>query len=60
MGVEGVTFAEAWKRRVETTYGGTRIWVVGLDDLIRMKRATGRPQDLIDAENLERARGRGS
>jgi hypothetical protein len=26
--------------------------VVGLDDLIRMKRASGRPQDLRDIANL--------
>jgi hypothetical protein len=26
--------------------------VVGLDDLIRMKRASGRPQDLPDIANL--------
>jgi len=28
--------------------------VVGLDDLIRMKRASGRPQDLRDIANLSR------
>ena len=29
----------------------------GLDDLVAMKRAAGRPQDLIDIADLERARG---
>jgi len=32
----------------------------GLDDLVAMKRAAGRDQDLIDIAELERARGRGS
>jgi uncharacterized nucleotidyltransferase DUF6036 len=29
----------------------------GLDDLVAMKRAAGRPQDLIDIADLERGRG---
>ncbi len=32
----------------------------GYDDLIAMKQATGRAQDLIDIAELERARGKGS
>ncbi|MCZ7684641.1 MAG: hypothetical protein M5U28_40055 [Sandaracinaceae bacterium] len=30
--------------------------LIGLDDLIANKRASGRPQDLADADALERAR----
>jgi hypothetical protein len=29
----------------------------GLDDLVAMKRAAGRPQDLVDVSSLEQARG---
>lgn len=32
---------------------GTRIHVVGIDDLLSMKRAAGRPQDLADVDALE-------
>ena len=39
-------------RAIETTAAGTVVRVVGLDDLIRMKRASGRPQDLRDIANL--------
>jgi hypothetical protein len=39
-------------RAVETTAAGVLVRVVGLDDLIRMKRASGRPQDLRDIANL--------
>jgi hypothetical protein len=38
-------------QRVDTADGPVR--VLGRDDLIRMKRASGRPQDLEDAQALE-------
>ena len=37
---------------IEVTAAGVVVRVVGLDDLIRMKRASGRPQDLRDIANL--------
>ena len=46
----------AWPHRVETEYGGERIWVIGRDDLIPHKRASGRPQDALDVATLERHR----
>ena len=39
-------------RAVEASAAGVVVRVVGLDDLIRMKRASGRPQDLRDIANL--------
>jgi len=35
-----------------------RFWFAGLDDLVAMKTAAGRPQDEIDIVSLERARRR--
>ncbi len=32
--------------------GSATVWVVGLDDLIRMKEASGREQDLLDVRRL--------
>ena len=44
--------ADLRARSVETSAAGVIVRVVGLDDLIRMKRASGRPQDLRDIANL--------
>ncbi|HET7711096.1 MAG TPA: nucleotidyltransferase [Thermoanaerobaculia bacterium] len=50
---EGLSFEEAWKRRVSAEIDGMRYPVIGREDLIRTKRAVGRPQDLVDADRLE-------
>jgi len=52
----GVTFAEAWPRRVQGRYGEQPVWYIDLDTLIRNKEATGRPQDIADAAALKAAR----
>ena len=45
-------YAQLRARSVEASAAGTVVRVAGLDDLIRMKRASGRPQDLRDIANL--------
>lgn len=52
-GVPGGDFAQAWRTRVSHTIAGTVVFVVGREELIRLKRASGRPQDLLDADRLE-------
>lgn len=54
--IEGITFEEAWPHRVKAPHGDAWMWVIGIDDLIRNKRAVGRPADLADVEKLERRR----
>lgn len=51
-GISGVSFSAAWRRRKRAEYGVVRISVLGRADLIRNKRASGRPQDLLDVRNL--------
>lgn len=63
--IDGCSFAKAWPRRVESRYGRQKVWFLGLNDLIRAKKAAGRDQDRIDVERLLRAKrrrreGRGS
>ncbi|MGA2081580.1 MAG: DUF6036 family nucleotidyltransferase [Holophaga sp.] len=50
--IDGVDFAEAWEHRVASAYGDQPVQVIGLEDLIRNKLASARPQDLLDAEKL--------
>ena len=56
--VEGTTFDEVWAHRVEDFFGDTPVCFAGLDDLIAMKRAAGRPKDLEDLEYLEEIKRR--
>jgi hypothetical protein len=51
--IDGVGFHEAWPGRTETTYGDEVVQVIGRAHLIQNKRASGRPQDLLDLEILE-------
>lgn len=49
-GTEG--YRDLIANAVEVEVAGTRIMVAGLDDLMRMKRAAGRPRDLAELEIL--------
>ncbi|MFZ9886527.1 MAG: hypothetical protein ACO3JL_03400 [Myxococcota bacterium] len=55
--VPGGDFDAAWRTRWLVTVEGRQIAVVGREELIRLKRASGRPQNLVDAELLEGTRG---
>ena len=52
--IDGVAFEDAWRDRISTSYGEQTIAVIGRAHLIANKRATGRAQDLLDADLLER------
>lgn len=46
--ISGVTWAEAWAGRTEITVEGLRVPVLGLEEFVRNKRASGRPKDRAD------------
>lgn len=52
-GVTGLTFERAWQNRIEDVVEGVRVPLLGLDDLLANKRATGRVKDLADVKGLE-------
>jgi hypothetical protein len=55
MSIPGVTFESAWERREEVLIDGVPIPFISRADLIRAKKASGRPQDRIDIDRLEKA-----
>ena len=56
--VDGLTFEQAWDRRVSSSYGDASIGLLDLDDLILNKRIVGRLQDQLDLEWLNRVKKR--
>ncbi|MEI8294508.1 MAG: hypothetical protein WCG66_11095 [bacterium] len=53
-GIDGVTFDECRETAVEYDYLGQKMRFIGLEPLIRNKKASGRSKDLIDAQELLR------
>lgn len=52
--VKGVSFDDVWKHKVKAKFGDTFVWFASLNDLIKMKRAAGRPKDREDLKYLLR------
>jgi len=53
-GLESISFKAAWKNRLQTLYGSTKINVIGVGDLIGVKEAAKRPIDIIDLARLKK------
>jgi len=51
--LKDVTFKECYKSKLQVIIEDVEINFINLEDLKKNKRATGRPQDLADVENLE-------
>jgi hypothetical protein len=48
-----INFKDCFKAKIEIEIQGIKINFIDLENLKKNKLATGRPQDLADAENLE-------
>jgi len=55
MGIPGIIFKKAWENRMEVDFDNLLVSFMSREDLITAKRASGRPQDLIDADLLSQA-----
>ena len=54
--IVGVDFETAWKNRVTVKHEGLEVPVIGIDELIQNKLASGREEDKLDAKKLEKLR----
>jgi hypothetical protein len=52
--ISGITFEEAYPSRVQVEITGIIIPVIGIEALIKNKIASGRMQDLADADKLKK------
>ncbi|HEW79523.1 MAG TPA: hypothetical protein ENH34_06150 [Phycisphaerales bacterium] len=50
--VKGISFDHIWTNKVKAKFGNVFVWFASLDDLIKMKRAAGRPKDAEDLKFL--------
>ncbi|MEK7866185.1 MAG: nucleotidyl transferase AbiEii/AbiGii toxin family protein [Planctomycetota bacterium] len=55
---DGVDWAGAWRRRVDTRFDDVPVCVLSVRDLIASKRAAGRPRDIADVAMLEKLKRR--
>ena len=56
--LSGVSFEEAWENRKKGLFGDVEVCFLGLDEIIKNKKATKRAQDIADLEQLEKIRRR--
>jgi len=52
MGIPGIEFESAWGNRNDVDFDGLLVSFISKNDLIVTKRASGRPQDLLDVDLL--------
>ena len=53
-----IPFEELWERAQQVQLATISVRIPAIDDLIAMKQAAGRAQDMADVEALERIKGR--
>lgn len=50
--IMGCNFKEIWKNKIQKRYGKVKVFVIGLNELIKTKKASNRPQDKLDLKSL--------
>lgn len=52
--VKGANFEDLWKNRIKSQFGNTEVFFPSLEDMIQMKRASGRTKDEEDLKYLNK------
>lgn len=52
--ISGISFDTVWKNRIKGLYGRTTVNYLSKHDLLKNKKASGRPQDLADIAELKK------
>ena len=52
--IDGVTFDRVWRHKKVERFGSEKTYFIGLGELIKNKKASGRKQDLVDLEILRK------
>lgn len=52
--IDGVTFDECYKNKIEVEIDDLSVNFIGYWDLLKNKKATGRPKDVDDIDNLKK------
>ncbi len=56
MGLEGINFNIAWQKCTITNFESVQVKILSINDIIKSKSKTGRLQDQLDIEKLEKAK----
>lgn len=54
--ISGCKFSQVWKNKKTSMYGKQKVFFIGLDTLIKNKKASKRKQDKVDLELLLKAK----
>jgi len=50
--ISGLSFGDVWRHRISGEYGTVAINYISFEDLLKNKKASGRPKDLADFDEL--------
>lgn len=56
--LSGLNFDQAYLNKLEAKIDRKKVWIIGLDEFVKNKRASGRKKDLGDLELLEKLKKR--